>query len=201
MKDTTVEAVVQALMKYLIQHHEPPTAVVSDKGPQFVSLIWKRICSIMKILRRLSTAFHPETDGSTERMNQKLEAYLRCFVLYYQNDWEQLLPIAMLAINSRISSVTGFSPFFATYGYNIEPIKTEKSLKTKGTTPIAKEEAFISKLKDVIKMAQTIIAAAQEKYEIYANTHRQPFEQFKIGDKVWLNLKNIATNKPCKKLD
>jgi transposase InsO family protein len=77
MKNTTIEAVVQALIECLIQHHGSPTAVVSDKKPQFVSLIWKRICSIMKILKRLSTAFHPETDGSIERMNQKLEAYLR----------------------------------------------------------------------------------------------------------------------------
>jgi hypothetical protein len=50
-------------------------------------------------------------------------------------------------------------------------------------------------------MAQIIMAAAQGKYEIYATTYRQPFEQFKIGDKIWLNLKNIATNRPCKKLD
>jgi hypothetical protein len=125
----------------------------------------------MKILRRLSTAFHPKTDESTERMNQELEAYLRCFVLYYQNDWEQLLPIAMLVINSRTSSVIRFSPFFATHGYDIKPIEIEEPLRTKGIIPTAKGEAFISKLKDVIEMAQTIMAAAQEKYEIYANTH------------------------------
>jgi hypothetical protein len=172
MKDTTIEAVVQTLMKCLIQYHEPSTAVVSDRRPQFVSLMWKRICSIMKILRRLSTAFHPETDESTERMNQKLEAYLRYFISYYQNNWKQLLPITMLAINSRISFVIGFSPFFATYGYDIKPIKTEEPLKTKGITPIAKGEAFIFKLKNVTKMAQIMMAAAQEKYEIYANTYR-----------------------------
>jgi hypothetical protein len=107
----------------------------------------------------------------------------------------------MLIINSRISFVTGFSPFFATHGYDIKPIETKELLKTKGTIPIAKKEAFISKLKNVTKMAQTIMAAIQEKYEIYANTHRQPSEQFKVGDKVWLNLKNIATDRPCKKLD
>jgi hypothetical protein len=135
------------------------------------------------------------------RMNQELEVYLRYFVSYYQNDWEQLLPITMLAINSRTSSVTGFSPFFAIHGYDIKLIEIKESLKTKGIIFITKEKAFISKLKNVTKMAQTIMAAAQEKYEIYANTHRQSSEQFKVGDKVWLNLKNIATNRPCKKLD
>jgi hypothetical protein len=82
----------------------------------------------------------------------------------------------MLAINSRISSVTGFSPFFATHGYDIKPIETKEPLKTKGIIPIAKKEAFISKLKNVTEMAQIMMAAAQEKYETYANIHRQPFE-------------------------
>jgi hypothetical protein len=126
----------------------------------------------MKILRRLFIAFHPETDGSIERINQELEAYLRYFISYYQDDWEQLLPIAMLAINGRISSVTRFSPFFATHGYDIKLIETKKPLKTKGIIPIAKKEAFISKLKNVTKMAQIIIAAAPKKYEIYANIYR-----------------------------
>jgi hypothetical protein len=78
----------------------------------------------------------------------------------------------MLAINSRTSSVTGFSPFFATHGYDIKPIETKELLRTKGITPITKKEAFISKLKNITKMAQIIIAAAQEKYETYANTYR-----------------------------
>ena len=201
MKQITVEAVVEAMMECLVEHHGPPAAIVSDRGPQFVSLMWGRMCSLLKITRRLSTAFHPETDGSTERMNQELEAYLRCFVSYYQDDWEQLLPVAMLAINGRTSSVTGMSPFFATHGYNIEPIEVEEKLRTTGRTPIAKGEALIAKLQDATEMAQTMIAAAQEKYETYANEHRQPAEQFRVGDKVWLRLQNIVTDRPCKKLD
>jgi hypothetical protein len=126
----------------------------------------------MKILKRLFTAFHPKTDGSIERINQELEAYLRCFISYYQNDWEQFLPIATLPINGCISSIIGFSLFFATYSYDIKPIKMEEPLRTKGITPTAKEEAFIFKLKNVSKIVQIIMAAAQEKYEIYANIHR-----------------------------
>jgi hypothetical protein len=78
----------------------------------------------------------------------------------------------MLAINSRISSVTGFSPFFATHGYDIKLIKIEEPLRTKGTIFIAKREAFIFKLKNVTKMAQIMMAAVQEKYETYANIYR-----------------------------
>jgi hypothetical protein len=92
--------------------------------------------------------------------------------IYYQNNWEQFLSIAIFAINGRISSVIGFSLFFAIHGYNIKPIKMEESLKTKCIILTAKGEAFIFKLKNVTKMAQIIMAAAQEKYEIYANIHR-----------------------------
>ena len=150
--------------------------------------MWKQICALIKITRRLSTAFYPETDRSTKQTNQELEAYLQCFVSYYQDDWEQLLPIAMLVINSRPSSVTGMSPFFATHGYNIEPIEVEEPLRTEGKTPITQGEALISKLKEATEVAQIIIAAAQERYETYANKNRQPADQFHIGDKVWLNL-------------
>lgn len=201
MKDITVDAVISALIECLIQHHGLPSAIVSDRGPQFVSLMWKRLCSLMKITRRVSTAFHPATDGSTERMNQELEAYLRCYISYYQDDWEQLLPVAMLAINGRTSSVTGMSPFFATHGYDVEPIQVEEPLRPYGKTPIAKGEALISRLREATEVAQTMMAAAQENYEAHANRNRQPAEQFRVGDKVWLNLRNIATTRPSKKLD
>ncbi|KAK1914209.1 hypothetical protein P3342_007455 [Pyrenophora teres f. teres] len=178
---------------------DPPPLLCQTEAHS-LSRLWGRMCSLLKITRRLSTAFHPETDGSTERMNQELEAYLRCFVSYYQDDWEQLLPVAMLAINGRTSSVTGMSPFFATHGYNIEPIEVEEKLRTTGRKPIAKGEALIAKLQDATEMAQTMIAAAQEKYETYANEHRQPAEQFRVGDKV-APPPNIVTDRPCKKLD
>jgi transposase InsO family protein len=76
MKEIIVKAVVALLIECLIQHHRTPLIIVSDRGPQFVSLMWKQICSLIRITRRLLTAFHPETDGSTKWMNQELEAYL-----------------------------------------------------------------------------------------------------------------------------
>jgi len=107
----------------------------------------------------------------------------------------------MLAINSRTSLVTGISPFFATHGYDVNPIEIDEPLRTKGESPMAKGEAFLAKLREATEMAQTTIAIAQEKYEGYANRYRLLSERFNVGDKVWLSLKNIATDRPCKKLD
>ena len=76
------------------------------------------MCRLVKITWRLSTAFHPETDGATERANQELETYFRIFTSFQQEDWVFQLPIAMMALNSRVSQSTGLSPFFMTHGYH-----------------------------------------------------------------------------------
>ena len=91
---------------------------MSNRGTQFVSMLWIEVCRLVKITRRLSTAFHPETDGATERANQKLETYLRIFTSFQQEDWAFQLSIAMMALNSRVSQSTGLSPFFMTHGYH-----------------------------------------------------------------------------------
>ena len=72
----------------------------------------------MKITWRLSTAFHPQTDGATERANQESETYLRIFTSFQQENWAFQLPIAMMALNSRVSQFTRLSPFFMTHDYH-----------------------------------------------------------------------------------
>src|SRR5712671_6863161 len=66
----------------------------------------------------LSTAFHPQTDAQTERVNQTLETYLRTFVNYDQHDWYQLLPLAEFAYNNSTTTATKMMPFYANYGYH-----------------------------------------------------------------------------------
>jgi hypothetical protein len=205
MATITTEAVAQRLVWCLFRHHGIPRAIVSDRGPQFVSLMWKRVCELLRITRRLSTAYHPETDGSTERMNQVIEHFLRCFASYWQDDWADLTPMAMLAINNRDATSTGISPFFATHGYHVDLAgaveETDQPLRTEGDSPVAKGEAFVARLKETTEFAQAAIAAAQERQEKYANQARQVAEQFRIGDKVWLRLRNVKTDRPSKKLD
>jgi hypothetical protein len=85
-------------------------------------------------------AYYPETDGSTEYINQVLEPYLplvRAFIDYTQDDWAKLLPMAELAISNRDSVLTGVSPFFLSYGYHIEPLEVTDSLRTgTDTSPV-----------------------------------------------------------------
>ena len=96
------------------------------------------MCERLGIQRRLSTAYHPQTDRATERANQELEAYLRIFVSFEQNDWAQLLPVAMIALNNRTNTSIGVSPFFMTHGYHgalVEREEDEEGEKLRGERP------------------------------------------------------------------
>ena len=69
IKETRAIDVAQTLLEHIFQHYGLPTTIVSDRGTQFVSMLWTKVCRLVKITRRLSTAFHPETDGATEQAN------------------------------------------------------------------------------------------------------------------------------------
>jgi len=100
------------------KHNGLPQTIISDRGPQFAPEFRGTICRRLKIHRRLSTAFHPETDGQTERVNRIMEQYLRSYVNYHQDDWCQWLLMAELMGNNHASETTGTSPFFANYRYD-----------------------------------------------------------------------------------
>jgi len=199
--EITTDSVARALLTCLIRHHGIPIAIVTDRGTQFTSQMCRRLCQLLQIQQRISTAWHPETDGSTERMNQEIERYIRMYTVYAQDDWDELLPIAALAINNKPATSIGMSPFFLTHGYNIDPIAIREQLRSTGETPIARAEVLIRRFREAAEWAQVAMAAAQENQEHYANTRRQPADQFKTGDKVWLRLRNIRSDRPSKKLD
>jgi transposase InsO family protein len=86
LKDITTEAVAWAFIQFFMPDYGLPEGIISDWGPQFVSLIWKRICEVLRITRCLSTAWHPKTDSSTERRNSDIKFYFRAFTNYAQNN-------------------------------------------------------------------------------------------------------------------
>jgi hypothetical protein len=204
MGEITAEATAWTIIRTLVRQHGFPSSIVSDRGTQFTSALWSRVCQLCKIVRRLSTAYHPETDGQTERHNSTMETYLRLFVRYEQDDWSQLLPMAELALNGRVSAATGLSPFFLSHGYNLSPFQLQEDLEDLSETPrspIQKAEAIVRKLAEARDWAHASIAYTNQTTESNANRHRDPAPEYRPGDHVWLNLKNIQTDRPCRKLD
>ena len=104
-------------LDYVFRLHGLPDTIVSDRGSQFVSAFREHLTYSLGIKRKLSTAYHPQTDGQTERANQDLENYLWQYVSLKLDDWARWLSVAEFAANSAPSATTGISPFHAVYGY------------------------------------------------------------------------------------
>ncbi len=104
-------ALAKVIIKAVVWHHGLPDSIVSDCGSVFTSKLWSSLCYFFGIKQKLSTAFHPQTDGQTERQNSTMEAYLRVFVNYEQDNWAQLLPMAEFAYNNAKNASTSHTPF------------------------------------------------------------------------------------------
>jgi hypothetical protein len=179
---------------------------VSDRGRQWDSIFWKELCRLWGVEERMSTAFHPESDGQTEIVNQELERYLRQFCSWQQDDWNELLPLAEAAQNSAPSASTKVSPFFATNGYEPRMVfdyipKEQPIYETHQKPNVEKARIFSQKMYDIHQKLQEEIKLSQTRMEEYANRTRKPAPSYQTGDYVWLNLKNIKTTRPTKKLD
>src|SRR4051812_3575372 len=117
-KTITAEQTADLFIHHVLRLHGLPEEVISDCGPQFVAKFWKQMLELLGVTIKLSSAFHPQTDGQTERVNQVLEQYLHCMVDYQQADWNQLLPMSEFAYNNTVQVSIGMSPFYAIYGYH-----------------------------------------------------------------------------------
>lgn len=200
MNSMEAEACAERFLTCHYRFHGFPKFITSDRGANWVGHFWTSLCKMTGINQRLSTAYHPQTDGSTERMNQEVLNYLRAFISYSQIDWSKLLPTAMLALNNRKSTVIGTSPFFVTHGYDAEPIQQTHTNSRATKSPQARARAFVDRIIQGQSMAQAAMTTAQQLMEESANHHRRPAERFKPGDTVWLNLKNVETPQQKKKL-
>src|SRR5213078_2283608 len=144
-----------------------------------------------------STAFHPQTDGQTERTNQTAEQYLRIYCNYQQDNWYDLLPLAEFSYNNAQHSSIGCSPFYANYGYNP---KFTVDLKQFDKYPVPAAQDMAKRLKNLHESLSELIKLAQNQQAKYYDAKHKRVE-FNVGDKVWLLSQNIRTQRPSKKLD
>ena len=114
--DSTAKDVADTLLREVWNLHGLPSEIIWDMDAKFSGEFWESLCKSLGIRQRMSTAYHPQTYGQTERTNQVLEGYLRNFVNYNQNDWYQLLPLAEYAYNNSKASAQKLTPFFTNYG-------------------------------------------------------------------------------------
>jgi hypothetical protein len=151
----------------------------------------------MGTTRNLSTSFHPETDGQTERTNAILEQYLRAYCNYQQDNWKQLLPIAEFCYNNTQSETTKVTPFFANGGYH--PHFTP-NLGGMGAR-FHEVSRYISTPNNLHTEMLAEINYAQTSQAEQANRARHPDPIRRPGDYVWLCRKHVKMTRPSSKLD
>ncbi len=125
----------EVILDVVVRHHDLPDLIVSDRSSVFTSKFLSSLCYFLGIKRKLPTAFHPQTDGQTEKQNSTMEVYLRVFVNFEQNDWARLLLMAEFAYNNAKNASTGHTPFELNCGYhprasykkNVDPRSQSKS--------------------------------------------------------------------------
>ena len=201
-----VDAVVQAFIEWVWREEGYPSSILSDRGTQFVAHFWKRLCQRIGTKPKLSSAFHPETDGQTESANAALKQYLRAYVNYNQDNWVDLLPIAEFEANSDKNASSGLAPFMATKGYIPKSGTEPETPWDDETTPSGKRQikaadAFINKISSLREYLRSELKWAQSYQADQKNRHRLPAPEFRVGDKVMLDSRNIKTTRPSKSLD
>jgi len=178
------------------KHHGLPTDIVSDRDSRFTSETWKEFLQLLGIRPRMSTAFHPQTDGQTERLNQTIEAYLRVFVGKEQDDWVCLLPMAKFAYNNSTTTGNGMSPFYANYGFH--PVAMDPA-STEPLNPAS--QVYAHWMRMVHDKAREKLEEAQERIRRYTDPARKEPPAYQVGDLVMLSSRNIKTRRPSRKLD
>ena len=205
METMGAEACADRFLWCFARFHWWPKAVTSDRGSNWVSRFWKTFCRLIGCDQQLSTAYHPQTDGGPERMNQEVQAYLRAYINETQDDWAQWLPAAQMAINGRITSSTGLTPFFATHGYDPGPVialrESEVVVDHTGSSPEKAAQDRLHQIQRITDLVQAARSEASQRQELAANRKRAAAEKLKVGDKVWLDLHHYRTHRPKKKLD
>ena len=187
------------LFDTVVKLHGLPKSMVSDRDKIFTSQVWKELFRLFGVQLELSTAYHPQTNGQTERVNQCLEMYLLCSVGDSPKTWHSWLAQAEFWYNSTYHSALGCSPFHALYGH--EPFMGILDQVPPTTSPTVTD--FVADHHLHTALLKEHLTRAQSRMKLQADRHQTDCH-FQVGDKVLLKLQPYAqsslVNRPFPKL-
>ena len=192
----TASDLARIFTREIWKYYGLPTDIVSDRDSRFTSRVRMEFLQMSGIRSRMLTAFHPQTDGQTEHLNQTIEAYLWSFVNHEQDNWVNLLSMAEFAYNNSVTTATGMSPFYANYGFH-STAANPMAASSRNPASMAYAHWMYLVDKDVVKALE----AAQERMRRYTDSHRKDNPAHQVGDLVMFSRKNFQTRRPSRKLD
>jgi hypothetical protein len=157
---------------------------VSGRDPLFISKFWRNLFSLCGTKLRMSTSYHPETDGQTEVFNRVLEQYLRSFIHNKPSQWSKFLAVAEWSYNTSVHSSTGFSPYQITFGK--EPPSIPQYLQ--GSSPIEVVDTMLDSCQQLIDKLRRNLLKAQDKMKYFADQKRRDVS-FATGQFVYVRLR------------
>jgi hypothetical protein len=190
-KQDTARDIATLFVQKVFCMHGLPKHMVTDRDPKFTSVFWEEVFRYLEVDHSLTSAYHPQSDGNTERVNRVMEDMLRHYVDLEQSNWSKLLPVVEFAINNSYHESIKTTPFMANFGRTPRtPLKNVcKQYVPQRDAPAVKE--FLTKLQEAQALAKRNLEAAQQRQKAYADRHRREVS-FTVGQKVLLSTKNLA---------
>jgi len=190
IKRTSAEGLARLFRDNVWKLHGLPKSIVSDRRLQFAVEMTRELNSMLEIKMKLSTVFHSQTDGQTERMNQELEQYLRFFIDHRQKNWPKWLALAEFAINNKIHLTTKVSPFMANYGRELGI-----GINLRRKRKVEKMMEFVKRMRRIQEEVEAALKRAQEEIKRQVDRKRKEAEEWTVEDKVMLNMKDLVFKK------
>nr|GEY44815.1 putative reverse transcriptase domain-containing protein [Tanacetum cinerariifolium] len=198
-EDDTLEKLTRQYLKEVVSRHGVPVLIISDRNGRFTSHFWKSLNKALGTRLDISTAYHPQTDGQSERTIQTLEDMLRASVLDFGKGWDRYLPLVEFSYNTSYRTSVKAAPFEALYGCKCQsPICWAEVGDSQLTGP-----EIIHETTDKIVQIKNCIQGARDRQKSYADVKRKPLE-FQVGDKVMLKVspwKRVIRFGKCGKLN
>jgi len=185
----SVEQIVAVILDNIVRLHGPPTEIVSDRDRIFTSILYQQIFKALQVTLKFSTAYHPQTDGQTERVNQCLEAYLRSMVFQEPKQWTKWLARAEWWYKTSYHSSLKMTPFEALYNY--PPPMVGEFRISEETCPAAR--LTLNERQHMLQKLKENLAEAQNRMKVYADQHRTD-RQYNVNDMVYLRIQPYRQN-------
>nr|KYP56886.1 Transposon Ty3-G Gag-Pol polyprotein [Cajanus cajan] len=179
----SLEKLTQLYIKEIFRLHGVPSSIISDRDPRFISRFWRSLHQTLGTKLRLSSAYHPQTDGQFERTIQSLEDLLRACILDHLGSWEEMLPLVDFTYNNSFHASIGMTPFEALYR---RKCRTPLCWFKEGESMMVGPE-IILQTTEKVKQIQERMKAAQSRQKSYADKRRKPLE-FSEGEYVFLKV-------------
>ncbi|GJS79663.1 putative reverse transcriptase domain-containing protein [Tanacetum coccineum] len=184
MKETNpMEKLARMYLKEVVTRHGIPVSIICDRDPRFASNFWRSLQKALGTSLDMSTAYHPQTDGQSERTIQTLEDMLRACVIDFGNGWVKHLPLVEFSYNNSYHASIKAAPFEALYG---RKCRSPVCWAEVGEVQLTGPEIVQETTEKVIQIKQRI-QAARDRQKSYADLKRKPME-FQVGDRVMLKV-------------